>query len=86
MKTRLHRITKAIEELKAAFGDENMKLKRILVDKTLDIKYELSTGKSVKDYPKVACDPFTTLCIADIVVVGQDNDYLRNHKEWPEGE
>ena len=82
--TRLHRITKALEELKAALREEDMVLKRLLVDKTLPLKYELSTGQLYTDEPRVACDPFTSLVIAETTIVGQDNERLRNHSEWPE--
>jgi hypothetical protein len=84
--TRLNRITRALEELKAALGEENMKLHKLLVDKTLPLKYEILTGKNWNDEPRVACDPFCSLVVAETTIVGMDNEYLRNHKEWPDGE
>ena len=84
--TRLHRIESALEELKSALKEEDIELKRLLVDKTLPLKYELSTGQLYTDEPRVPCDPFSSLCIAEITVVGQDNERLGNDSEWPEDE
>ncbi len=81
---RIDAIATALEQLKDALAIENITLKRILVDKTLDLKYELSTGRSAKDYPKTPCDPFNSLVIGGITVVGQDNEFIRNHREWPD--
>jgi hypothetical protein len=81
MTNRLDELAAAIGQLQAAAAKEGMKIEKIMVDKTLDLKYELTTGLSIDD-PKIACDPFTSFVVAGVTIVGRDNEWLRNHKEW----
>ena len=77
-------IERTLYDLKEELAAQGMTLQRILVDKTMPIKYELMTGKPYDEEPRIPCDPFTTLVVKGITIVGQDNELFRNHKEWPE--
>ena len=79
----MRKIEQALVNLKDALAARGMKLEKILVDKTIPTKYELMTGYSWSDEPRVACDPFTRFEINGINVVGRDNEAMRNHPEWP---
>ena len=82
----LLRIKAAITELKSAMEEQGMILERILVDKTLPITYELKTGRSYNEEPRTPTDPFDTFVVSGVTIVGRDNEQIRNHKQWPEGE
>jgi hypothetical protein len=79
----MNKIKEALQNLQLALEEKNIKLNRILVDKTLPLKYELVTGLNYDDTPRVACDPFTQLNVEGVVIVGQDNELYREHPEWP---
>lgn len=78
----LQPVEEAITRLEEELNKLGISLKKVLVDKTLPLKYELTTGKPYDKLPKVPCDPFSSLVIADILVVGEDNERLRKHKQW----
>lgn len=82
---KMDKLAVAVEQLKVVAKQElGLEVQKILVDKTLPLKYELTTGK--KYGSEEACDPFTSLQAAGVVIVGRDNERLRNHPEWPETE
>jgi len=86
MKNKLDGLVMAMSVLKIEADKLGIKVEKILVDKTLPIKYELSTGKDYNEEPRVPCDPFSTLIVGQVKIIGRDNEKLRMHPEWPAGE